>query len=100
MTVRYMLRSLAVFLVLLASVSTSMAQRKVPTAAEMLSVNGAQGTEFWITVPPNELLPFPVNGLDVYIASAYDTEVTIFDAAGKRRQEAEDYRQRHPYALR
>ena len=96
MTVRYMLRSLAVFLVLLASVSTSLAQRKVPTAAEMLSVNGAQGTEFWITVPPNELLPFPVNGLDVYIASAYDTEVTIFDAAGndvkKRKITANDIR--------
>lgn len=70
-------------LMLLATMAAS-AQRKIPTAEEMLSVNGAQGKEFWIAIPPNEINPFPTNSLDVYVASAFDTEVEVFDASGSR----------------
>jgi len=60
------------------------AQRKLPSAEDILSVNGAQGKEFWIAIPPNEILPFPTTSLEIYVASAFDTEVEVFDAAGNR----------------
>jgi len=60
------------------------AQPGKPTAEELLYVNSAQGKEFWIAIPPNEISPFPVNELEIYIASAYDTDVQIYDASGPR----------------
>lgn len=73
---------LAVLMVM--TVMTASAQRKLPTAEDLLSVNGAQGKEFWIAIPPNEINPFPVTSLEVYVASAFDTEVEVLDAAGNR----------------
>src|SRR5688572_28257777 len=57
---------------------------QAPSAAEMLSVNTTQGTEFWIAIPPNEKDPFPVDELEIYVASAYDTDVQLYDAAANR----------------
>jgi len=80
MKVRYTLFALLVCLLGAAGVFTASAQRKTPTFEEMQNVNGAQGTEFWIAVPPNEVPGYPVNGLEIYVASAFDTEVTVFEA--------------------
>jgi len=82
MLIRYAFRAACMVLLLAAGVATSYAQRKAPTAEQMLSVNGAQGREFWIAIPPNEINPFPVTSLEIYIASAYDTEAFVLDAAG------------------
>lgn len=71
----------ALLFVLVASVS---AQRKQPKLDDMLSVNSAQGREFWIAVPPNELNPFPVDELEIYVASLFDTEIEVFDASAQR----------------
>ena len=83
-----MTKKVTVFLSLLAlsmmAFSTAEAQRKMPTAESMLSVNGAQGKEFWIAIPPNEISSHPVDALEIYVASAFDTEVEVFDAAADR----------------
>lgn len=42
------------------------------------------GKEFWICVPPNEILPFPTIALEVNISSEYDTDVEIYDAQAAR----------------
>lgn len=42
------------------------------------------GKEFWICIPPNEILPFPTSALEVNISSEYDTEVEIYDAQAAR----------------
>lgn len=81
--------SLLVCLVSLLATLPVSAQKKIPTTAEMLSVNGAQGKEFWIAIPPNETVTFPVGTLELYVTSAYDTEVTVFapgDGTTKRRR--------------
>ncbi|MBI2794780.1 MAG: choice-of-anchor D domain-containing protein [Ignavibacteria bacterium] len=82
-----MIHSKAGILVLtfLATSAALFAQKKIPTAEEMLSVNGAQGREFFIAIPPNEILPYPTQGLELYIASAFDTEVEVTDYAGNRK---------------
>lgn len=61
-------------------------QAQVPpeVAKALLSVNTTQGKDFWIAIPPNEVNPFPTNELEVFIASAYDTEITVFDASGDK----------------
>ena len=61
-----------------------LAQKKVPNAEQLLNVNGSQGTEFFIAIPPNELNPFPTNEIDIYVASAFDTEVELFDYSGDK----------------
>jgi hypothetical protein len=63
--------------------TSSMAQRKKPTADQVMNT-GSQGTEFYFAIPPNEILPFPVEGLEIYVASAFDANVTLFDYAGDR----------------
>lgn len=73
---------LAMLMMVLTSVAS--AQRKLPTAEDILSVNGAQGKEFYIAIPPNEIGAYPVEGLEVYVASAFDTEVTVTDFSGNR----------------
>ena len=50
-------------------------------AVKYAVTNGAQGKEFWLAIPPNELLPFPVDNLEIYVTSAYDTEITVFESA-------------------
>ena len=82
MTKRFATHLMGIAALLLLATTIASGQRKIPTAEQMLSVNGAQGTEFWITIPPNEILPYQVSALEVYIASAFDTEVEIWDAAG------------------
>jgi hypothetical protein len=51
--------------------------------AELIQADGA-GTEFWIAIPPNEILPFPVEGLEIYVASAFNANVELFDFAASR----------------
>lgn len=83
MTKRYSIRGLAVLFFLITTFTFVSAQRKAPTANDILSVNGAQGTEFWIAIPPNEINPFPISKLEIYIASAFDTEVEVYEPAGQ-----------------
>lgn len=61
-------------------------QAQVPpeVAKALLSVNTTLGKDFWIAIPPNEVNPFPTNELEVFIASAYNTEITVFDASGDK----------------
>ncbi|MBN9400784.1 MAG: choice-of-anchor D domain-containing protein ['Candidatus Kapabacteria' thiocyanatum] len=70
--------SLLVCLVSLLATLPVSAQKKIPTTAEMLSVNGAQGKEFWIAIPPNEIQAYPTKYLEIYVASAYDTEIEVY----------------------
>ena len=46
--------------------------------------SGATGKEFWIAIPPNEINPFPTNALEIYVSSAFDTEVELYDASSDR----------------
>lgn len=54
------------------------------------------GKEFWITIPPNEIPPFPTTQLEIYVSSMFDTEIEVFDAASthtyKRRVKAGEVR--------
>jgi len=49
---------------------------KEPTAEEML-ITPAQGREFWIALPPNEVLNWYDPVTEMYITSAVDTKVTL-----------------------
>lgn len=60
------------------------AQQTRPKLSEMIHSTGNIGTEFWIAIPPNEINPFPVDELEIYVASAYETEIEVFDAAAGR----------------
>lgn len=84
MTKRYTSRFLVLLLVAVAALTSAQAQRKMPTAEQLLNANGAQGTEFWIAIPPNEINPFPPVALEIYVASAFETEIEVFDAAGNQ----------------
>ncbi|RPI66906.1 MAG: hypothetical protein EHM43_10495, partial [Ignavibacteriae bacterium] len=66
------------FCVLVVSVLSVMS---VAYQSSIAQINGTQGKEFWITIPPNELLPFPTNELEIYVSSLFDTEIEVFDAA-------------------
>lgn len=47
----------------------------------MLASDAILGIEYWIAIPPNEINPYPVDELEIYVASAYETEIEVFDAA-------------------
>ena len=71
-------RSLSLLAVVatLFAVIPSQAQRKIPTSEQLLSVNGAQGTEFYLAVPQNDGYPFEAAPtLEFYVATSYDTSV-------------------------
>lgn len=71
---------LAIFCVF--TTSTAIQAQVPPEVAKALqSVNTTQGKDFWIAIPPNEVNPFPTNELEIFVASAFDTEITVFDAA-------------------
>lgn len=59
-------------------------QSKEPTIDQVLNVNSHVGTEFWITIPPNEVIPYPVSALEIYVASEFDTEVEVYDAGADK----------------
>ncbi|MBK7412626.1 MAG: choice-of-anchor D domain-containing protein [Ignavibacteria bacterium] len=84
MIMRYTSRTLFVIAFLVVTAFSANAQRKIPSAEQMLNSTGALGTDFWIAVPPNEVNPFPTNELEVFVASAFDTEITVFDASGDK----------------
>ena len=71
-------------LILVAFYSASAQKRKIPSVENMLNT-GSQGTEFWIAIPPNEINPYPVDELEIYVASAFDTDIEVFDAAGDKK---------------
>lgn len=71
-------------LILVAFYSASAQKRKIPSVEHMLNT-GSQGTEFWIAIPPNEINPYPVDELEIYVASAFDTDIEVFDAAGDKK---------------
>ncbi len=79
-----MRRSVAVSLrlaaLLMLAVLSVRAQATGPTYEQLVGPSSTQGTEFWIAIPPNETPGYPVTGLEIYLASAYDSEVTVFDA--------------------
>jgi hypothetical protein len=56
------------------SLFSSLTAQNFPTE---LFQNSAQGTEFWLAVPGNDDPQQPVNALEFYVTSMYDTEVTI-----------------------
>lgn len=68
----------AALLTLFAS-TPALAQRKAPNAEQLLSVNGAQGTEFYLAVPQNDGSPFEQSpDLEFYIATSFDTaDITV-----------------------
>jgi len=72
------------------------AQGRAPKISEMLASDATLGTEYWIAIPPNEILPFPVDELEIYVASAYETEIEVFDAAGGKTYK----RKLMPYEIR
>lgn len=63
--------------------ATGIAQtNKLQLENKVQVVGGSTGTEFWIAIPPNDFPQQPTTNLDVQIASAYDTDVEVYDAAG------------------
>jgi hypothetical protein len=56
---------------------------KVPPAEWILN-NSAQGREFWIAIPPNEVDGYPGQLLEFYVTSSYNTEVTLYSALDGR----------------
>ncbi|MCS7177424.1 MAG: choice-of-anchor D domain-containing protein [Candidatus Kapabacteria bacterium] len=63
--------------------ATAAERHKVPPAAWILN-NSAQGREFWIAIPPNEVDGYPGQLLEIYVTSSYNTEVTLFSAMDGR----------------
>ena len=57
------------------------AQDRKPLTFETVMNSGNAGTEFFIAIPPNEILPFPVEGLEIYVASEQDAAVEVYDYA-------------------
>ena len=51
-------------------------QKRVPGPIEMLN-NSAQGREFWIAIPPNEVPGYNPNVLEIYVTSAKRTQVKL-----------------------
>lgn len=60
------------------------AQYRKPSAEQLLN-SGALGTEFWIAIPPNEINPYPVDELHIYVASASNTQITVTDASSGKK---------------
>ena len=80
-TLRWSIVSMVLLGLALATPGALVAQHKAPTLEQMLNADATLGTEYWIAIPPNEVNPFPVQALEVYVASQYDTQITVFDAA-------------------
>ena len=72
---------LTLILALAHGYASCVAQDRKPPSAETVMNSGNAGTEFFIAIPPNEILPYPVEGLEIYIASADDADVELFDYA-------------------
>lgn len=65
----------------MSSSDSAYAQGRAPKISEMLASDATLGLEYWIAIPPNEINPFPVDELEIYVASAYETEIEVFDAS-------------------
>lgn len=75
---------LLLFTLLVSAVHTSAQTNKLQLENKVQVVGGSTGTEFWIAIPPNDFPAQPTTNLDVQIASAYDTEVEVLDAAAEK----------------
>ncbi len=79
----------AVWLVILSCMALCSAAQlvaQVPTPQQPQALSGGmEGTEFFIAIPPNEILPFPVEGLEIYVASAFDANVELTDYSGDKK---------------
>ena len=64
--------------------SGGFAQQKDAVDVQNNIVQGASGTEFWIAIPPNEVSSHPVDALEIYVSSLFDTEVHVYDASADR----------------
>lgn len=73
-----MKRVLATILLIL-STCTMQAQPDID-----LLESGSEGVDFWIAIPPNEMVEYPKTALQIYIASRYETEVSVYDMRTKR----------------
>ncbi|MFM8770847.1 MAG: hypothetical protein ACKOE4_02320 [Candidatus Kapaibacterium sp.] len=62
---------------------SALSQRKEPSVEQVLNT-GSQATEFFLAIPPNEIGAYPVVGLEIYVASAFDANVELFDYAGDK----------------
>ncbi|GBD07432.1 hypothetical protein HRbin21_01257 [bacterium HR21] len=67
----------------LAALTVQGQSAKVPPAEWILN-NSAQGREFWIAIPPNEVDGYPGQLLEIYVTSSYNTEVTLYSALDGR----------------
>ncbi len=56
-------------------------QKRLPAPIEMLN-NSAQGREFWIAIPPNEVPTHTPHVLEIYVTSAKRTKVTLSSNTG------------------
>ena len=77
MTMRYLSPAALFLAFVVACTFGATAQKKIPTAEQILDVTGSQGTEFWIAIPPNEINPYQTDQLEIYVASAFDGEVEV-----------------------
>lgn len=68
-----------IFLAFIVCSLTAVAQIPKPVEHALTAENVAEGTEFFVAIPPNELNPFPTNTLAIYICSAFDTKVEVED---------------------
>lgn len=76
------LSTISVLLIILLSATIDtfsqnpISQKRKPAPIEMLN-NSAQGREFWIAIPPNEIPNYSPNVLEIYVTSAKRTRVTL-----------------------
>ncbi|MBU3678239.1 MAG: T9SS type A sorting domain-containing protein [Candidatus Kapabacteria bacterium] len=64
---------------LLAAPISSFAQDRKPPTFDQIMGSGNAGTEFFVAIPPNEIPPYPVQALEIYIASEFDANVELYD---------------------
>ena len=75
--------TLLIALSLLGQQQADAQNRKAPSFDQVMS-SGNAGTEFFVAIAPNEILPFPVEGLEIYIASEFAANVELYDYAADR----------------
>ena len=77
-------RIIACLMLLACHAVTVSAQEKY---AEDLQANPAlstSGTDFWIAIPPNDINNSSSNALEIYIASEFDANISVYEALGDR----------------
>ncbi len=72
-------RSIVLTIVAICCTTTAAFTQQKKTDKNVQVIGGSVGTEFWIAIPPNDFANQPTTSLDIQVASAYNTEITVTD---------------------